>query len=46
MIGAQRSYRCESCGAEARTWARLSSCPRCGHSLSMAVITRAAFSRA
>ena len=46
MIGVQRSYRCQGCGAEARTWSRLSICPRCAEPLSVAVISRAAFSRA
>jgi predicted amidophosphoribosyltransferase len=45
MIGVQRSYRCECCGADARTWARLSLCPRCGEPLTVAVISRAAFAR-
>jgi hypothetical protein len=45
MIGVQRSYHCESCGAEARTWARLSICPRCGEVLTFAVIGRAVFAR-
>jgi len=46
MIGVQRSYRCVGCGAEARTWSRLSICPRCAEPLSVAVISRAAFTRA
>jgi DNA-directed RNA polymerase subunit RPC12/RpoP len=42
LVRLQRSYRCASCAAEHNSWARLSSCPDCGHSLSMAVIRRAA----
>jgi predicted amidophosphoribosyltransferase len=45
MIGVQRSYRCDGCGAEARSWTRLSLCPRCGEHLTTAVIDRAAFAR-
>jgi predicted amidophosphoribosyltransferase len=46
MIGVQRSYACGRCGAEARTWTRLSTCPRCAEPLTVAVIGRAAFTRA
>jgi DNA-directed RNA polymerase subunit RPC12/RpoP len=41
LVRLQRSYRCASCAAEHHSWARLSSCPDCGHSLSVAVIRRA-----
>ena len=43
MVRLQRSYTCPGCAAEHRTWARLSTCPDCGHSLVVAVIKRAAF---
>lgn len=42
LVRLQRTYRCPECEAEHHSWARLSSCPGCGHSLSVAVITRAA----
>jgi DNA-directed RNA polymerase subunit RPC12/RpoP len=42
LVRLQRSYRCASCDAEHHSWARLSSCPDCGRSLSVAVIRRAA----
>jgi peptide subunit release factor 1 (eRF1) len=42
LVRLQRSYRCPECEAEHHSWARLSSCPDCGHPLSVAVITRAA----
>ena len=38
----QRSYTCPGCDSQHDSWARLSSCPDCGHSLSVAVIRRAA----
>jgi transcription elongation factor Elf1 len=43
MVRLQRSYTCPSCAAEHHSWARLSTCPGCGHSLVVAVIKRAAF---
>jgi DNA-directed RNA polymerase subunit RPC12/RpoP len=42
LVRLQRSYRCASCAAEHHSWARLSACPGCGNSLSVAVIRRAA----
>jgi DNA-directed RNA polymerase subunit RPC12/RpoP len=42
LVRLQRSYWCASCEAEHHSWARLSSCPDCGRSLSVAVIRRAA----
>jgi transcription elongation factor Elf1 len=42
LVRLQRSYRCPECESEHHSWARLSSCPDCGHSLSVAVIRRAA----
>ena len=42
LVRLQRSYRCAGCGAEHHSWGRLSSCPDCGRSLSVAVIRRAA----
>ena len=42
LVRLQRSYRCATCATEHHSWARLSSCPDCGHSLSVAVIRRAA----
>jgi hypothetical protein len=43
MVRLQRSYTCPGCDAEHHSWARLSSCSDCGHSLVVAVIKRAAF---
>ena len=43
MIRLQRTYTCPGCAGEHHSWARLSSCPQCGRSLSVAVIRRAAF---
>jgi DNA-directed RNA polymerase subunit RPC12/RpoP len=43
LVRLQRSYRCAGCAAEHHSWARLSSCPDCGRSLSVAVIRRAVF---
>jgi transcription elongation factor Elf1 len=43
MVRLQRSYTCPGCAAEYHSWARLSSCSECGHSLVVAVIKRAAF---
>ncbi len=42
LVRLQRSYTCPGCDATHHSWARLSSCPDCGHSLSVAVIRRAA----
>jgi hypothetical protein len=42
LLSFQRSYTCGGCETEHRSWARLHSCPDCGHSLSVAVIRRAA----
>jgi transcription elongation factor Elf1 len=43
MVGLERHYRCGSCAAEHSSWARMSSCPDCGHEYVAAVIRRAAF---
>ncbi|HYU60767.1 MAG TPA: hypothetical protein VEK39_08400 [Solirubrobacterales bacterium] len=43
LVGLERSYRCDGCGAEHRSWARIRSCPDCGEPLAVAVIRRAAF---
>jgi hypothetical protein len=46
VVRLQRSYLCAGCAAEHHSWARLSACPDCGHSLSVAVIRRAALAAA
>jgi hypothetical protein len=43
MVGLERHYRCAGCGAERRSWSRMSSCPDCGRAYVAAVIRRAAF---
>ena len=43
MVRLQRSDTCPGCAAEHLSWARLNTCPDCGHSLVVAVIKRAAF---
>ena len=42
LVGFERSYRCDGCGHERRTWSRLSACPDCGTRYIAAVIHRAA----
>ncbi len=42
LVGFERSYRCDGCGHEHRTWSRLSACPDCGTAYVAAVIHRAA----
>lgn len=42
LVGFERSYRCDGCGHERRTWSRLSACPDCGTHYVAAVIHRAA----
>jgi hypothetical protein len=42
LVGFERSYRCDGCGHERRTWSRLQSCPDCGEAYVAAVIHRAA----
>jgi rubrerythrin len=42
LVGFERSYRCDGCGHEHRTWTRLSECPDCGTAYVAAVIHRAA----
>jgi hypothetical protein len=42
LVGFERSYRCDGCGHERRTWSRLSACPDCGANYVAAVIHRAA----
>jgi predicted RNA-binding Zn-ribbon protein involved in translation (DUF1610 family) len=42
LVGFERSYRCDGCGHERRTWSRLQACPDCGETYVAAVIHRAA----
>jgi hypothetical protein len=42
LVGFERSYRCDGCGHERRTWTRLTACPDCGTAYVAAVIHRAA----
>lgn len=42
LVGFERSYRCDGCGHERRTWSRLAACPDCGTTYVAAVIHRAA----
>jgi len=42
LVGLERSYRCDGCGGEHRSWSRLRACPDCGRRLFAAVIRRAA----
>jgi hypothetical protein len=42
LVRLERSYRCEECGGERRSWTRLRTCPDCGEPLTIAVIRRAA----
>ena len=42
LVGFERSYRCDGCGHEHRTWSRLQACPDCGETYVAAVIHRAA----
>jgi rubrerythrin len=43
MVGLERHYHCESCGADHSSWARVRACPECGTAFVAAVIRRAAF---
>lgn len=43
LVGLERSYHCDSCGSERRSWTRMSCCPECGEAFVSAVIHRAAF---
>jgi predicted RNA-binding Zn-ribbon protein involved in translation (DUF1610 family) len=45
LVGLERHYDCESCGAEHRSWSRIRACPDCGEHLAVAVIRRAAIAR-
>lgn len=42
LVGLERRYECESCGAEHLSWSRIRACPDCGEHLAVAVIRRAA----
>jgi rubrerythrin len=42
LVGFERSYRCDGCGHERRTWTRQTACPDCGTAYVAAVIHRAA----
>jgi hypothetical protein len=42
LVGFERSYSCDGCGHEHRTWSRVSACPTCGTAYVAAVIHRAA----
>jgi hypothetical protein len=43
MVGLERHYHCAECGAERKSWTRLSACPDCDQAYVAAVIRRAAF---
>jgi len=42
LVGLERSYSCDGCGSEHRSWSRLRACPDCGRRFVAAVIRRAA----
>ena len=42
LVGLERRYDCEGCGAEHLSWSRIRACPDCGELLAVAVIRRAA----
>ena len=42
LVGLERRYDCERCGAEHLSWSRIRACPDCGEPLAVAVIRRAA----
>lgn len=42
LVGFERSYRCDGCGAQHRTWSRLQACPDCAEPYVAAIIHRAA----
>jgi hypothetical protein len=42
FVGLERHYHCDSCAQEHRSWKRMRRCPGCGHTLTTAVIRRAA----
>jgi hypothetical protein len=46
LVGLERHHHRRSCGADRRTWTRMSSCPDCGEAFQVAVIHRAAISGA
>jgi rubrerythrin len=42
LVALERSYRCDGCGGEHRSWSRVRACPDCGAPFAVAVIRRAA----
>ena len=42
LVGLERTYRCDACANEHRSWVPLRACPDCGDALPFAVIRRAA----
>ena len=42
LVGLERHYHCDACGAEQRSWTRVPACPECGQAFVTAVIRRAA----
>jgi hypothetical protein len=43
LVSLERHYRCDACGGERSSWARMPACPECGEPFVAAVIRRAAF---